>query len=133
MKKFITYTFALFTILTLQSFNNCDKLLYFKVGSSFTMVSYDKIGEKTGSFKTDIISVQNSDTSFMSLARSETFDNVGKAIIANNYKVKCYKGLLSFDMIMMMPPESASNKSNMDITMEGTDMTMPVSLYVGDT
>ncbi|MBC7426498.1 MAG: hypothetical protein H7321_08170 [Bacteroidia bacterium] len=133
MKKFIILSFAAALMAILPAFTTCDVLIFFKAGSSITMTSYDNDGKITGSTKTDFVTVTKTDSGTVVNAKNESFDKKGKSSSTNNYSLRCNKNILYIDIKSMVPAEHAESLKNMEMSMSGADLEIPMTLTVGST
>lgn len=134
MRKIIRSAAAVILIGAAFAFSySCDSLFFFKEGSSITMTSYDDKDKLSGTQKTVYTKITKGGTTTSVTASSEYFDKKGKSTSKGDYTIKCDKGVLYFDMKMMVPQEQTEAFKDMEVTMEGADLEMPSNLTVGTT
>jgi hypothetical protein len=110
---------------------DCDKLVFFKEGTSATMTSYNDDGKVTGSTKTMYTKVSKNATGTSVTASQENFDKKGKSASKGEYTLKCENGTLVIDMRSMIPASQAESYKDMEVTMEGSNLEYPNELVVG--
>ncbi len=132
MKK-LTLLFLL--SLGLSSFKflsgDCGSLLFFKEGTSTTMATYNDDGKLTGTVKTLYTAVSKTPSGLSVKAQQESFDKKGKSAYKADYTIRCEKGILLFDMKMMMPDQQSDTYKDFEMTMEGNEKEIPSDFVVG--
>ena len=132
MKKVIS---SLVVLLFISSFTflagDCGTLIYFKEGTQTTMTSYNDDGKITGSTKTIYSKVTKGSNETAVQASQESYDKKGKLNTKSEFRIKCSKGVLYFDMKMMMPQQQAEAYKDFEMVVEGADKEIPTSFEVG--
>lgn len=133
MKKIIMLSVTAFLLMSFTlPLGDCDKMFFFKEGTSTTMTSYNEDGKITGSSKTLYSKViKSADGITLVTANQENYDKKGKLASKSEFGIKCQNGTIYFDMKMMLPQQQAESGKGMEMTMEGTDMEMPSDIAVG--
>jgi len=131
MKKTIPFFFSALILMSFTSFNNCDKLIFFKEGTSTTLSHFDNDGKPTGTTKTLYKKVTKTGSDVTVSAYQENYDKKGKLATQSDYTIKCQNGTLYFDMRMMLPQQQAEAYKDFQMTVEGADKEMPSTFVVG--
>ena len=132
MRKFIIGACVLITLCAFVfPAADCSTLLFFKEGTSTTMTSYNDDGKITGTTKTVYTKVNKAGSSVSVSANQESFDKKGKSTSKSEYTIRCEKGLLLFDMKMMMPEKQAESYKDFEMTVEGADKEIPSEFVIG--
>lgn len=126
---------ALFAIIVLCSFNfltdPCSSIVFFKEGTMTTMTSYNDDGKITGSTKTTYSKVSKAISGATVTANQENYDKKGKLSNKSEFSIRCNKGILYFDMKMMMPQQQAEAYKDFEMTVEGADKEIPSDFVIG--
>jgi len=132
MKK---VSIALFIVVVLCSFNfltdPCSSIVFFKEGTMTTMTSYNDDGKVTGTTKATYSKVLKAASGSTVTANQENYDKKGKLSTKSEFSIKCVKGILYFDMKMMMPQQQAEAYKDFEMTVEGADKEIPSEFVVG--
>ncbi len=111
--------------------SDCDTLIFFKEGTQITMTSYNDDGKLTGTTKTIYTKVVKNATGASVTANQENYNKKGKLDSKNEFTIKCIKGILFFDMKMMLTEDQAKNNKDFEMTVEGADKEIPTKFEVG--
>ncbi|MBL7913259.1 MAG: hypothetical protein JNJ41_19510 [Bacteroidia bacterium] len=126
---------ALFIVVVLCSFNfltdPCSSIVFFKEGTMTVMTSYNDDGKVTGTTKTTYSKLLKAASGSTVTANQENYDKKGKLSTKSEFSIKCVKGILYFDMKMMMPQQQAEAYKDFEVTVEGADKEIPSEFVVG--
>ena len=89
------------------------------------MTSYNDDGKITGSTKTTYSKVTKAISGATVTANQENYDKKGKLSNKSEFSIRCNKGILYFDMKMMMPQQQAEAYKDFEMTVEGADKEIP--------
>lgn len=123
--------FALICLsLTLPS-GDCGSLLFFKEGTQTTLTSYDVSDKVTGSSRTHYRKVTRTPGGAVVEAVQESFDKKGKSTGKSEFVLKCERGVLYFDLKMLLDEKQMKSLEQFEMKIEGSDKEIPSDLEVG--
>ena len=131
MKKLLTFLTLPFLFFNFSSDSgDCDRLIFFKEGSTTTLTNYDGNGKLMGSNTLSFKNIAKTAKGVKVTAVSQHFDKKGKATSSSEIFLRCEDGTLYFDMNTMLGEMGEAYK-DFNVTIEGINKEIPSNLEVG--
>jgi len=112
---------------------NCEAYFPMKVGSSWEMKNYDEKDKLTGTTKSKVTKSDGDATSIVATIFYEMFDNKNALSATGDYVAKCSNGAFTVNMKNMLNSKTLEAYKDMEVTIAGDDIEMPVNPTVGQT
>ncbi len=135
MKKKIMMLIALLGCTGLSTLvaQNCTAYYPVKQGTITEVTSYDAKSKVTGSTQSTVISNTSTADGYVVTIKSESFDTKGVSSGSGEYSYSCAGGKFLINMKSFFDPKAMAAYKDMDVTMDATDIDMPVNPTVGET
>ena len=94
------------------------------------MTSYNDDGKITGSTKTSYSKVVKAIGGATVTANQENYDKKGKLSNKSEFSIRCNKGILYFDMKMMMPQQQADAYKDFEMTENKMSPSLRIFIFI---
>lgn len=123
--------FFLFLGAGLYAQSDCSMFYPFKEGVSLEYTYFDKKDKLESRTQSTIKLVKALPNGVEASVTNTLFDKKDKEQFAGEYLVRCEDGVIKMDASSMLNPAMQQSFSNMEVTIEGEDFTIPRKLEVG--
>jgi hypothetical protein len=135
--KFKLKTLALVVLFSVQVLylkaQNCEAYYPMKVGATWEMKNYDDKDKVSGTTKSKVIKSEGGDANIVAVVAYEFFDAKNASQGTGEYDIKCSNGAFSVNMKNLLNSKTLEAYKDMQITIVGDDVEMPVNPNVGQT
>lgn len=134
MKNSVVFFFLLFLgAAALQAQSDCSLFYPFKAGVQLEYTYFDKKGKLESKTQSTIKRIKNlpSGNGVEAVVANIVFDKKDKEQFSGEYVVRCEGGVIKMDASSMLNPAMQQSFSNMEVAIEGEDITIPKDLKAG--
>jgi hypothetical protein len=125
---------VLFSVLAVYlKAQNCEAYYPMKVGATWEMKNYDDKDKLTGTTKSKVTKSEGDVSNIVATIWYEMFNAKDVSEATGEYNVKCSNGAFSVNMKNMLNSKSLEAYKDMQVTITGDDVEMPVNPTVGQT
>jgi hypothetical protein len=134
MKNLLSTAALLLAVHGIWAQTNCSELYdYFKKGLKLEYTSYDAKGKVESVNNQEVLDVTTNADTVIALIQANITDKKGEQAFSGTFPIKCFEGVLYFDMQSMIPPQQGTGAegSEMALEIKSTDMIFPADMQVG--
>lgn len=132
MKKNVVFYFLLFFWgAALQAQPDCSLFYPFKEGVTLEYSYFDKKDKLESKTQSILKSVKAASKGVEAVVANTVFDKKDTEQFSSEYRVRCEGGVVKMDARSLLNPAMQQSFSNMDVTIEGEDLTIPKELKAG--
>ncbi len=110
----------------------CEVFYVLEAGKRWEYQTYDAKGKPESRIYQEVKSLaQQPEGGMEALIENRATDKNGKALTQGTFRLICKEDVLKMDLMTSLSPEVMQSLSNMEITVEGTEMLLPAALSKG--
>ena len=127
----ICFFMFFFQWIALHAQSDCSMFYPFKEGVKLEYTYYDKKGKLESKSQSVIKTVKALPNGVEAVITNTIFDKKDKEQFAGEYLIRCEGGVVKMDASTMLNPAMQQSFSNMEVSIEGEDLTIPKKLTEG--
>ena len=120
-----------FQWIALHAQSDCSMFYPFKEGVKLEYTYYDKKGKLESKSQSVIKTVKALPNGVEAVITNTIFDKKDKEQFAGEYLIRCEGGVVKMDASTMLNPAMQQSFANMEVSIEGEDLTIPKKLTEG--
>ena len=127
----ICFFMFFFPWIALHAQSDCSMFYPFKEGVKLEYTYYDKKGKLESKSQSVIKTIKALPNSIKTIITNTIFDKKDKEQFAGEYLIRCEGGVVKMDASTMLNPAMQQSFANMEVSIEGEDLTIPKKLTEG--
>ncbi|MCB0585472.1 MAG: hypothetical protein KDD06_09130 [Phaeodactylibacter sp.] len=127
----ICFFMFFFQWIALHAQSDCSMFYPFKEGVKLEYTYYDKKGKLESKSQSVIKTVKALPNGVEAVITNTIFDKKDKEQFAGEYLIRCEGGVVKMDASTMLNPAMQQSFANMEVSIEGEDLTIPKKLTEG--